>query len=393
VIGESLPSEVLLGQEYDYRLTVHNIGAVMAADVQLVNQLPAGTAFVSATAGCTHTGGLVSCPSLGDMEANDTLQVMIRARAPITITTSPTVITSTASVSTTTPEVATGNNQDEIGTVVRSIGSDLAITSLTNMPEPVLSGGEYELRATIINQGPDLITTTNTVLSITFKTDLDFSYISSSGALGCARDGNDISCDLAPLDNGDSVAVTMIIRAESGQQGGIQHVARVSADQFDNQPGNNRRTSTINVVVPSEADLRVTAASQPSKVMRNEPFLYRLQVVNLGPAIANDIVVTNTLPAYGEFVSVSGPACGQPAVAFFTCTIGKLSPLFGQNVVDIVVEMTSDAQSIAPMVNTVAVKGKEDDPNPSNNTAQAITLIEETDLVISKGPNVSQENR
>jgi uncharacterized repeat protein (TIGR01451 family) len=397
LVMESLPEQVILGEEYDYRLLIYNIGDITAANVQLVNTLPEGTSFISATGGCNHSAGVVSCASLGNLEPDEVLQVMIQARAPISIPNSPWEIFNSAEVSTTTPEDITGNNSQTVTTRVISLGSDLVGTGMSNLPEPVLAGQEYILKTTVANWGPDLITTTNTSLVITVTTTsniagtpLDFALLDST--VPCVRDANLILCELESLDKDETVSVFLTIGTFSQQSGRIQHNAYVSADQFDPDTDNNNNSSALDVV-PSEADLRVTAASQPAKVMTDEPVLYRLQVVNLGPAIANNIVVTNTLPAYGEFVSVSGPSCGQPAGRVLTCTIGKLSPLFGQNVIDIIVEMRSDEESIEPMVNRIEAEADEVDPNPFNNTAQAITLIEETDLVISKGPSVSEENR
>ena len=57
----SAQSVVAVGATVTYTVTVSNLGTAPASDVTTTDALPAALAFVSASAGCTRSGGTVSC--------------------------------------------------------------------------------------------------------------------------------------------------------------------------------------------------------------------------------------------------------------------------------------------------------------------------------------------
>ena len=87
-----------------YTLTAANNGPNAAPDAHLLDTLPAGVTFASASAGCTHSAGRVDC-ALGTLVAGATATITInvipKARG---------VITNTASVGSSAPDPDTSNN-------------------------------------------------------------------------------------------------------------------------------------------------------------------------------------------------------------------------------------------------------------------------------------------
>ena len=70
---------VAVGAEFDFTLTIRNNGPDVADGVTVTDALPAGLEFVSASSGCTESGGVVTCP-LGRLAVNEEVIVTIRAR-------------------------------------------------------------------------------------------------------------------------------------------------------------------------------------------------------------------------------------------------------------------------------------------------------------------------
>jgi len=67
------------GDTVTYTLVVKNAGAAPARDVTVTDSLPAGVAFVSATAPCAESSGTVTC-ALGTVPAGSTVTLLVRVR-------------------------------------------------------------------------------------------------------------------------------------------------------------------------------------------------------------------------------------------------------------------------------------------------------------------------
>jgi uncharacterized repeat protein (TIGR01451 family) len=76
VVSGSAPASVVLGQNVTYTLTVRNGGPSVATGVRLIDVLPAGVTFVSATGGVTPVNGALTIP-LGNLAAGASTSVSI----------------------------------------------------------------------------------------------------------------------------------------------------------------------------------------------------------------------------------------------------------------------------------------------------------------------------
>jgi uncharacterized repeat protein (TIGR01451 family) len=95
-----------------YTLVATNNGPNAAPDARLLDTLPAGVTFVSASAGCTHSAGQLDC-ALGTLapSASATVTITVTPKAPG-------VITNTASVGSSAPDPNTSNNTATTETTV-----------------------------------------------------------------------------------------------------------------------------------------------------------------------------------------------------------------------------------------------------------------------------------
>lgn len=103
-----------LGDDVTYNLTATNQGPNKADSVTVTDALPAGMDFVSASAGCSNSGGTVTC-SMGTLASG--------ASASATITVSPSAAgtyNNTATVSAAQPDPSAGNNSSSATTMVNN---------------------------------------------------------------------------------------------------------------------------------------------------------------------------------------------------------------------------------------------------------------------------------
>jgi uncharacterized repeat protein (TIGR01451 family) len=103
----SSPDPAIAGSSLTYTLTIHNQGADFATAVAVLDQLPAGLAFVSATpsrGSCSEAGGIVRC-KLGTLAEGTDATVAVGV-----IPTAPGMVSNTTTVAATEADPDTTNN-------------------------------------------------------------------------------------------------------------------------------------------------------------------------------------------------------------------------------------------------------------------------------------------
>ena len=135
-----------------------------------------------------------------------------------------------------------------------------------------------------------------------------------------------------------------------------------------------------NCALPS--DLSITKSDSPDPVTPGSNLTYTLTATNSGPSDATGVVVTDTLPTGVTLVSAT-PSVGSCS-GVVTCNLGTLAN--GDSAtISIVVTVDAATACGTTLTNTVSLVSNVPDPNSSNNTASADTLVDcPADLSITK---------
>ncbi len=119
------------------------------------------------------------------------------------------------------------------------------------------------------------------------------------------------------------------------------------------------------------ADLAVTAADAPDPVVVTHDLAYTLMVTNRGPAVATQVMMTNTwrAPVIVRSAEAAPGGCrieGETVV----CDLGTLEPLAG-----VTVRIVVAPQDTAPLIGVFYAKAAQHEPRPTDNSAIVTTTV------------------
>jgi uncharacterized repeat protein (TIGR01451 family)/fimbrial isopeptide formation D2 family protein len=375
VVSDPRPN---VGDVVTYTVTLTNLGKDTATGVTILDQLPAGLAFVAATA---SEGSYDPGTGIWTIGAVDTLfarTLSIQARVLPPTSGSPQPKTNTASVLT-TDQYDPDPTNDTDSVVETPQFADLAVEKTVDDPHPNV-GGQVTFTVKVTNNGADPATG----VAIQDLLPSGLTFVSASPQAGTSYAPASGVWTVNGLAVNASKLLT-IVAAVAGP-GAFTNVAAVSAsDQFDPDPDNNADRSTITT---READLAVVKTVSDATPNVGDTITFTITVSNDGPDAANNVEITDTFPAAGlQFLSAT-PSQGGYDAGTGVWTVGTVAvgPSSSQT-------LTILARVLAPAVNTIprpqtnvatVTKTDEHDPNPGNNTGSVTETPQYADLGVKK---------
>jgi uncharacterized repeat protein (TIGR01451 family) len=144
--------------------------------------------------------------------------------------------------------------------------------------------------------------------------------------------------------------------------------------------------------VQTQADLALTKSASPNPVVASQNLTYTLNFVNNGPSDAQNVTVTDSVPANTTFVSASvttgtGWSTSAPAVGGVgNIVFSKPTAAAGETAVfQIVVNVAANIPNNTIITNSATAASNTTDPTPGNNTGTAsTTVIAQADLAVTK---------
>ncbi|WP_053956605.1 DUF7507 domain-containing protein [Inediibacterium massiliense] len=366
------PDPVVAGEEAIYTMEVCNAGPSDAENVTLTDAVPACllNPEYSLDGGVTWIAWTGSV-NLGTIAAGDCVTVLIRGMVDPSCTGT---ITNTATVDSTTPDPDPTNNTSTVETRVET-SADVSVVKTIN-PDPVVAGEEATYTIEVSNTGPS--DAQNVRLTDIIPVCILNPEFSLDG-------GVTFSPWVSPYNIGTMVpggTVTILIRGtvDPSCTGTITNTARVDSTTPDPDPTNN--TSTVETRVETSADVSVVKTINPDPVVAGEEATYTMVVCNAGPSDAQNVSLTDAMPAC--ILNPEYSLDGGVTWAAWTGVV-NLGTIAEGDCVTVLIRGTVDPSCTGTITNTARVDSTTPDPDPTNNeTTIVIPIDTSADLSIVK---------
>jgi uncharacterized repeat protein (TIGR01451 family) len=241
--------------------------------------------------------------------------------------------------------------------------TDLSI-SVSDSADPAFPGDPITYTVTVANMGPGMAE--NVVVNTTIPTGL--TVVSTSG---CGEDPNgSATCTLDDIASGAQAQFTIMATVDAGASGILSVMSTVASDELDTDAMNNSATETTSVGA-FNADLSINKVASVNNVVAGDSFSYTITVSNLGPDAADNVVVSDVLPAGLTLVSTSG--CSQDPNGVPMCGLGTINS--GANA-SFTVNVTANTGVTGAITNTATASSDTTDPVAGNNSDSAMVQVD-----------------
>ena len=231
--------------------------------------------------------------------------------------------------------------------------ADLAVTQATSAAT-MRVGQSVTYTLTVKNNGPD--PATNVALTDTLPS--NGSYVSSTPA-ATVSSGKFI-VNLGTLASGATATVTVLVHADA--EGTMTNTASVSATEVDNTADDDTVSTGVTVnpaLPPTNADLTVTLAANPSPAQTGSPITFTATVTNHGPDAAANVVLA---PSAGgtplNLITIDVVNANDTVTRTFTGTPAAAGTFIGA------VSVTSDATDANTADNSASLNVSVQNPPP-----------------------------
>ena len=265
-------------------------------------------------------------------------------------------------------------------TALNTFSADLEVAIAT--PETVAINSSFSYALTVTNHGQDTATAI-TLTDVLPPGTLFSSAISSQGVCQYNGSTHQVNCDLEALEINATVDITIALTAPTAVGSGlITNTASVSAVQADANTANNsasKETTLVESIIT--ADLKVSISTDLDIVSTNNALNYTIRVTNLGPDIANTVVLKNTLSSQVTYNAANSDVRCTKNAQTVTC---QLDTLAINDSVQVPIQVTTSSVT-GPISLTAQVSGADIDSNIENNQVTKTNMVDvlKFDLVMT----------
>jgi uncharacterized repeat protein (TIGR01451 family) len=366
------------GSDISYTITVANTGPSDAQSVVLSDPLPAGTTFVSVSlpSGWTRTDATAVGVN-GTITANaSTLTAGSGPQVFTLVLHTPSGMTgnlvNTATVGSPTDPIVPSATDTDFHDSIANLSVTKTDGSATYTP-----GTDVTYTITVANPGPadaqsvvltDPLPAGTTLVSLTLPSGwsrIDSTAVGASGT---------ISASMATLPAGSGPQVfTLVLHTPSNMISDLANTATLTSPTDPVTP-----TSTDTDTAPPLANLTILKTDSSGHYTPGGQISYAITVANIGPSDAQNVVMSDPLPAGTTFVSLTSPSgwtrtdgIAVGANGSITASIGTLPAGSGPQVFTLVVSTLPSLTGT--LVNTASVTSPSDPTPPSSTDTDAET--------------------
>jgi uncharacterized repeat protein (TIGR01451 family) len=314
-------------------VVVRNVGPAAAVDVAVSDTLTGAASFLSASDGGTLVGGAVVWPLVDSLPVGDSLVYAVSLLAAP----SGTVFgVAAATALTLDPDSSDNDGSAPEARVSTTVTERADLVVRTGGPAMVLAAAPLSYTVTVRNDGP------SSAAGVTVTDTLPGAAAFVAASDGGSAAGGVVNWPAVALAAGDSVVYTVDLMAPAtGTLLAIAAAAAATIDQVAANSDGSAAEARVATAVVERADLVVTLTG-PATVVVGAPVGYRIVVWNAGPSVAEDVAVSDTLPAALAFAAASdggafaGGVVTWPTVAALAAgdslayTVDAVAPVAGQ---------------------------------------------------------------
>jgi len=283
------------------------------------------------------------------------------------------------------PDPNPGNNTGT--STVTPLYADLGVKKTTSNVQPNV-GDTVTYTVQLFNLG----TAAATNVTVTDSLPANVSFVSANPAAGTtftpSAGGGDWTVPV--ILPGQTLVLTITVEATASGVS-FNTVTITGSDVYDpNDRNNTAKTPTD----PQEADLIVKKTVDNARPQVGAEITFTITLDNLGPNAAQNVSVTDLLPAGLDYVSHTATTGGYvPGTGEWTLGTVAGGALETLTITALVVSPGSGPA--APQTNTATATSTTPDPNPDNNTSESTVTPLQSDLAIFKivddpTPNIGQ---
>ena len=366
---------VFAGEFISYTIGVTNTGTAPAGNVTVTDQLPTGTFFISADNSVTHNAGLVTW-TLGTINPGVTRILNLVVQVGLTVPNGTVIINGVRVLS---PDISTPAlnlpDPDNVVTVVSL--PQLTVSKLAASPK-VNPGNNITYTITVSNLG------TAGAQNVKVTDVLPAGTVFVSASNGGVHSNGTVTWTIANLPIGEQEDLTLVVNAAANLTDGtvLSNIASaVSPAEPTNVTDSSPSIVTVEVIAPV---LNITKLPGAFTANAGENITYTITVRNTGNAPANNLIVTDPLPANTTFVSADNG--GTFATGLISWALGTLEA--GNSINLILVVKVDPSTPVGTRIKNIATAnspGNLAGPVLSSNNPNLEVVIQNlSTLVISK---------
>lgn len=384
-ITKSVPvSQVRAGSDVTYTLTVANAGPSNAVGVTVDETLPAGIVLKSATPSqgtCNQTTG--DC-TLGIVGPNGTVTITVVGTAQLAQRDTDQVNVATVASTNVTDRLRTN---ERATASVRIIAQDLQPEKTADAKFVRGTDASYEI--TVTNRGSAIA-----VGGGGFDDPVPAGIqnpVGTGTGWTCTTLGQLVKCDRTnPADtllpNTAWPVVTITGRVALNAPASVSNTVTVRpGDPFD--VPDVPFTPVVRSPV-SEVDVSIDKTAAPGTILATQRTTFTMVVRNLGPSIAENVVMTDTLPAgfvvpdpEGDIVTTTKGTCSAgPA---YSCDLGDMQPGTTETITIVAEAANAKPPAETTVTNTARVATSTTDTAPANNVDTADVKVDRTNDLLT----------
>ena len=369
-----------VGDTVNFTITLTNKGLNNATGVNVVDELPTGYTFVSATASVGTYDVLTGAWTVGSIArtTNETLVIAAIVNATGNYTNTAEVTSSDQDDPTSTPGNGNPAEDDYDDATTTPIKITDLVTSKTVNQSVANVGDVIEFTLSVINNGPS----NATGVSLTENLPTGLTYVSHTATGGSVNTFTSGVWSIGNLAIGGSATITIKASVNEGQAGNsISNVVTpASGNEVDLTTVGDDLEETVYV---TSADLAVTKIVDDATPNIGDTITYVIEVVNNGPDEATGVSLVDNLPVGVTYVSS-------------TATNGSFNNGSGEWVIGTLPSGTTASLTIMASINagtiaktitntTSGLTSDQEDPDTTNNVGTvSIVPVGVIDLRLTK---------